>query len=547
MKQVLIFFMILFLFSCAGTQQKKTEEKKPDTPVEAAQQPADSSAEEEVIAEAEPEPEPEIEPEAEIAQEEDAVVEEEGETENIEEYIAEVTDEPAQEPAAPVAAAPEPVPAPVQEPQVTPPAPAPVTAAPAPVPPPAAQRQPPSPPPSPAPAAPPAPSAQQPQPSSPAPAERGDLRSDLWKDAVPPVSTARDDAPIPSRTGLLVPQNNEEITFSRTVRATVGQTIEIPFRGTGWTFLGELASRRGLSYDSRRLDPEGQTFIFRAEAAGTYALKFFKQDFIRDYIINDHVQVIVGEPPVATGTGWFNPVIDRGRVIAEPRWPSAIDEATLFRGGSPAAAQSPAQQQQPSSAQRPQSSSAQQQPPSSQQQPPSSAQQSSAQQQASSSQQSSAQQPSSSAQQAPMRQVPPPQQTAAPDLAPVQGTGAAGTATPPSASISQGDLPLEQLHENDSLQVSPEELLQKAKETYDAGNVTAAIALLDTFMKYFPNGSDEAYWYYGQFYEANTPHRNILLSLDYYKRLINEYPQSSRFNDARRRIAYLERFYINIQ
>ena len=66
-------------------------------------------------------------------------------------------------------------------------------------------------------------------------------------------------------------------------------------------------------------------------------------------------------------------------------------------------------------------------------------------------------------------------------------------------------------------------------------------------MSYYPGGSDEAYWLYGQFYEANSPSRNILLSLDYYRRLVNEYPQSGRLADARRRIAYLERYYINIQ
>jgi outer membrane protein assembly factor BamD (BamD/ComL family) len=95
--------------------------------------------------------------------------------------------------------------------------------------------------------------------------------------------------------------------------------------------------------------------------------------------------------------------------------------------------------------------------------------------------------------------------------------------------------------------LSPDILLQRAKEAFDGGDAAAAIALLDRLKDYYPSGTDELYWYYGQFYEANTPSRNILLSLDYYKRLVNEYPQSSRFNDARRRIAYLERYYINIQ
>jgi hypothetical protein len=97
-------------------------------------------------------------------------------------------------------------------------------------------------------------------------------------------------------------ESETDLTFSRVIRATVGQLVEIPFRGTGWVFLGELGSRRGIAYGSRRLDPEGQSFIFRAEEPGTYVLKFYKQDFIRDFILNDYVQAIIGEAPASSGT-----------------------------------------------------------------------------------------------------------------------------------------------------------------------------------------------------------------------------------------------------
>jgi outer membrane protein assembly factor BamD (BamD/ComL family) len=89
--------------------------------------------------------------------------------------------------------------------------------------------------------------------------------------------------------------------------------------------------------------------------------------------------------------------------------------------------------------------------------------------------------------------------------------------------------------------------LRKAQEEFNAGRVAGAIAALDQFQERFPAGSDEAWWLYGQFYEANSPSRNIRTALDYYRRLVREYPQSRRYNDARRRIAYLERYYINIQ
>jgi hypothetical protein len=285
---------------------------------------------------------------------------------------------------------------------------------------------------------------------------------------------------------IVIPQGGE-INFSRIVRATVGQTIEIPFNGTGWVYLGELASRRGIVYNSRRLDNDGQTFIFRAEEAGNYALKFFRQDFIRDYILNDHVQVIIGEAPASERSGWFNPPVDRGRVVAEPRWPSAIEESELQRGGSTLSSD----QTSTRDSSVPPATTPTTQPPVTTQ-PPATAQ-------------------------SPTTQLPATEQT---------------PATTPS-----------EVREV----IPPDALLQRAREFFDGGNVAGAISLLDQYAEHYFTGTDELYWLYGQFYEANSPSRNILLSLDYYRRLVREYPQSTRYNDARSRIAYLERYYINIQ
>ena len=288
------------------------------------------------------------------------------------------------------------------------------------------------------------------------------------------------DRPVTTGQSLLVPQEGD-IVFSRIVRATVGQTIEIPFYGSGWVYLGELASRRGIVYNSRRLDPDGQSFIFRAEEAGTYVLKFFRQDFIRDYILNDHVQIIVGEAPSSEGAGWFNPPIDRGRVVAQPRWPSSSEESQIQRS-TPAASS----------------------------------------------------------------QVPPPAVSEERETSSVSVTPGTSDQLPVQPAAASPLTP-ETAQPEDRQVIPPDVLLQRAKDTFEAGNVAAAITLLDQYAQYYSAGTDELYWLYGQFYEANSPARNILLSLEYYRRLVREYPQSTRFNDTRRRIAYLERFYINIR
>jgi outer membrane protein assembly factor BamD (BamD/ComL family) len=96
-------------------------------------------------------------------------------------------------------------------------------------------------------------------------------------------------------------------------------------------------------------------------------------------------------------------------------------------------------------------------------------------------------------------------------------------------------------------ETDPDAYVSRAREEFDAGRTTSALFILDQFRERFPSGSDEAYWLYGQLFEANSPNRDIRTALAYYRRLIQEYPQSPRYADARRRIAYLERYYFTIQ
>jgi TolA-binding protein len=52
---------------------------------------------------------------------------------------------------------------------------------------------------------------------------------------------------------------------------------------------------------------------------------------------------------------------------------------------------------------------------------------------------------------------------------------------------------------------------------------------------------------YGQILEAQWANRDIKGAISYYRRILSEYPQSSRYEDARKRVAYLERFYFEIR
>jgi TolA-binding protein len=295
-------------------------------------------------------------------------------------------------------------------------------------------------------------------------------------------------------------------------------------------YLGELRSRPGVAYNSRRSEPEGQTFVFRTEEAGSFGLKFYKQDYIRDYILNDYVQVIVGEAPERELFAFPG---DRGQAIAAPRWPYLPGEEPA--GGSSAGisagtASVAAQAEGGLTGDVPAGPSAGP----------------SAGTSAGTSAVSGDSSGGAAVPQTPPVLLPETPQPAAGRRPPVRTEGRDDDSIVPVApprAVSPapvgdpafpGDTP-------------PEEYFRRAREAFEAGQIEPALALLDRFRERYPLGSDEAWWLYGQLLEAAGPSRDIRLALDYYRRLVREYPQSPRYNDARRRIAYLERFYFNIR
>jgi hypothetical protein len=309
---------------------------------------------------------------------------------------------------------------------------------------------------------------------------------------LPPATT---DAAVALAAPISARQHPEETApreidnYSRELRAVAGQFVEIPYRGKGWIFLGEMNSSRGISYDSRRLDEEGQTFVFRALNPGEYFLKFNKQDFVNNYYVNDIVKVMVGENTAHIPTGHLSST----RVVA-PRWeappaPNTASDATLTAGtGAPAGTETVAV--------------------------------------------------TSAASQTVAGAVTGADAAVQAETAATQ-TGA-GTAIDTASSAGVIG----------TLAQTPSDggasLMSKARTDFDAKNYAAAIASLDQ-LSYGAVLDDEALWLYGQSFEANSPARNIKAALGSYQSLIRGFPQSKYYGDAQSRVAYLNKFYFDIK
>jgi hypothetical protein len=110
--------------------------------------------------------------------------------------------------------------------------------------------------------------------------------------SVPPKPLAMQPARVP-------PNETEQETGSlqpaRTIRVSLGDNAEVPLPGSGWVYVGEADNQKGLPYRQRRLSPDGQVFVFHAETAGSYRLKFKKQDVLRGTDIDEIVEVVAVE------------------------------------------------------------------------------------------------------------------------------------------------------------------------------------------------------------------------------------------------------------
>lgn len=123
-------------------------------------------------------------------------------------------------------------------------------------------------------------------------------------------------------------------------------------------------------------------------------------------------------------------------------------------------------------------------------------------------------------------------------------TAAPGQGTQPPAAA---PVPVTAAADSLAADAPAEAYLSLAQKEADAGRTASALAVLDRYTSRFPLGSDEAWWLYGRLLEANGPNKDVRSALAYYKRLMAEYPQSSRYDDAKKRVAYLERFFFEIR
>lgn len=327
-----------------------------------------------------------------------------------------------------------------------------------------------------------------------------------------------EDAEIYSRPDL--PGDSEAgpspITPSRAVTLKSGQYLDIGYPGSGWIYLGETEGSSLLKYEKRELGNGDTFFTLFAKTGGTATLHFYKSDTLAGSYIDDYLAVTV------SGTSRNREHVEAPSYadIVPPRpsftQSSAVIQALQEKEQEAAAAGSPDRQAPVQTAGATAGSS-------------NSSYVSLAESGGSEDDRSATVIQTSSPNAA---------QTSAP---------AAAQAQPAASSTGTGTAADDGSRKTDTANLSEREILDLAKKAYESKEYQESLSYLADFFDKAVSLTDAGLYLKGQILEAPSAARNIKEALASYKALVSNYPESELWNDAAKRISYIERIYFDIR
>ena len=99
----------------------------------------------------------------------------------------------------------------------------------------------------------------------------------------------------------------------------------------------------------------------------------------------------------------------------------------------------------------------------------------------------------------------------------------------------------------EEINYSPDELLKEAQNAYNSKKYRDALSLVDKFLEIAVSRIDEGLFLKGKTLETKSQVQNVKEAVRIYDLLLENYPQSLLWEEAKKRSIFLKRFYINIR
>ncbi len=313
--------------------------------------------------------------------------------------------------------------------------------------------------------------------------------------------------------GTDLPSETDEgstpISPSRSTTLKTGQYLDIAYPGTGWIYLGEMDGSSLLRYEKREIGDGDTFFTLQARKTGTAILHFYKSDALAGNYIDDYLSVSI------SGTS------RNGEHVEAPSYADIVPPRPSFQQSAEVA-----QALQERMDEENESSSG------SIQYIPTSETKESVNDYVSQAEGGDSEDDRSAT------------------VIQTNSTAAVSENTVASSKSSvqaSSETDSESSKKEDTSNLSEKEILTLAQKAYEAKNYTECLSYLEDFFDKAVSLMDEGLFLKGKVLETPSSSRNIKEALNSYKAIINNYPESDFWDDASRRISYIERIYFDIR
>ncbi len=299
----------------------------------------------------------------------------------------------------------------------------------------------------------------------------------------------------------------EVIIPSRSVTLKKGETLIVTYPGNGWIYMGSTSEYNNLASRGRKLGSTDTKYTLLAKEAGTQIHHFYKTDNLTGEYIDDYLEVTVLDKKGKSSTTVTAP--DYAQTV--PKKPETPAKSTATKNK---------EKQETEKSQALETNAPEQ---------------------------NSAQQTASSGETEPAKaQTTKTQTTNTSELNSKQNQQTQKTAAV--TEDSDDDVIVIDDEETDTTreEIDFSAILEQAKKDTSDKKYSLAYDALIMYLEQSTDNRDEALYLLGQLLEADSPIKNIKEAINTYQTLCDNYPASSYWENANKRIIYLKRFYIDI-
>lgn len=287
------------------------------------------------------------------------------------------------------------------------------------------------------------------------------------------------------------PEENVEpiiIVPSRKVTLNIGQTLEVLYPGSGWIYMGTTDNTKDFSFLGKKLGTENTKFTFKAKKQGNKILHFYKNDILTQNYIDDYLEV---------------------EILSEKDSSNKTVQAPEYKQLVPKKVQTEVTKTQNEDLQIKRNNENTQ-----------------INQTTNENISSRTTQNSSNSGNSSFKDSSQENQTE-------------------NDSTSKKENQQNQNENNDEItKIDTTTLLEEAESLYNEKNYKDALSKLETYIEYSKDNRDKALYLQGQIYETDGEYKNVKKAIESYKMLTKNYPTSSYWDSANKRIIYLTKFYL---